>query len=86
METSISVETVSRELQELLEGLDPGQAVTLVDSSGAPVALVVPLRHGEGEPPEAHDWDAEWDALAERIDKAWKSEKSAVEIVSELRE
>ena len=31
------------------------------------------------------EWDEEWEALGREIDKAWKSEKSALEILSELR-
>lgn len=30
-------------------------------------------------------WDEEWEALGREIDKAWKSEKSALETLSELR-
>jgi hypothetical protein len=34
---------------------------------------------------EEKKWDEEWEALGREIDKAWKSEKSALEILSELR-
>jgi hypothetical protein len=37
------------------------------------------------KPMSPEEWLAEWDALTEEISKAWKSEKSAVELVSEMR-
>jgi hypothetical protein len=33
----------------------------------------------------AEEWLAEWDALTKEISKAWKSDKGAVEIISEMR-
>jgi hypothetical protein len=40
------------------------------------------LAHNEAEEKK---WDEEWEALGQEIDKAWKSKKSALEILSELR-
>lgn len=37
------------------------------------------------EKAEEIDWDAEWEAMARKIDSAWKSEKSALEIITEIR-
>lgn len=34
---------------------------------------------------EKDEWTEEWEALAQEIDKAWKSDKSALEILSEMR-
>ena len=48
------------------------------------MAVLVPLRYSE-EIAEEIDWDEEWQALAQRIDSAWKSEKSALQILSEMR-
>ena len=31
------------------------------------------------------DWDAEWQSLAKDIDSSWKSEKSVLEILTEVR-
>jgi hypothetical protein len=31
------------------------------------------------------DWDTRWDALAQKISQAWKSDKSAVEVLAEMR-
>jgi hypothetical protein len=48
------------------------------------MAVLVPLRSSENAGEET-DWDAEWQALAHEIDSAWKSEKSALEILAEMR-
>ncbi|HSD57816.1 MAG TPA: hypothetical protein VLB04_06510 [Methanotrichaceae archaeon] len=42
------------------------------------------MRHTLDEA-EKKKWDEEWEALGREIDKAWKSEKSALETLSELR-
>ncbi len=34
---------------------------------------------------EENEWTEEREALAQKIDKAWKSDKSALEILSEMR-
>jgi hypothetical protein len=46
------------------------------------MAVLVPLRSSEDVVKEI-DWDAEWLALAHEIDSAWKSKKSALEILAE---
>jgi hypothetical protein len=51
-----------------------------------PLAIVVSLKAAapaEVEP--APDWEARWDALAQKVSQAWKSDKSAVEILTEMR-
>ena len=37
------------------------------------------------EPLTPEEWMRQWDELSERISKAWDSDKSAAEIVSEMR-
>jgi len=86
MMTDVPVEAAAHKLGELLQSMESGQAVRVVGPGGEPLALVVSLREGRAPAKEGLDWDAEWDALAEKVGKAWKSEKSAVEIVSEMRE
>jgi hypothetical protein len=48
------------------------------------MAVLVPLRSSE-DVAEEFDWDAEWLTLAHEIDSAWKSEKSALQILAEMR-
>lgn len=88
MAAAISAETAGHELRGLLDRLHLGESLTLVDTSGRPVAVLISLRGDDEAAEEAMEWEAwkaEWDALAERIGKSWKSEKSAVQIVSEMR-
>ena len=35
--------------------------------------------------PDTIVWQNQWNQLAQRIDKAWKSDKSAVELLGEMR-
>ncbi len=35
---------------------------------------------------EEKEWTEEWEALAQKIDNAWKSDKSALEILTEMRD
>jgi len=58
----------------------------LVNSEGAPVAVMVSLKPAPTEAELVSDWEARWDALAQKVGQAWKSEKSAVEILMEMRQ
>jgi hypothetical protein len=82
---TLPIETAERDLRRLLEELDLGDTVTLIGSEGAPQALLVSLRPAPREAPAQSDWEARWDALAQQVSEAWKSEKSAVELLSEMR-
>lgn len=48
-------------------------------------ALRVPDEHLEKSVQPQEDWAAQWRAFAQRVDAAWKSPKSALEILSEMR-
>ena len=85
MPITLPIETAERDLRSLLEELNPGETVTLIGSGGMPQALLVShnpvLRDTETEA----DWETRWDALARQVSDAWQSEKSAVELLSEMR-
>ena len=83
--TIVPIETAERELRRLLEQLHLGETATLVSSEGTPEALLVSLRSGADQPKPVSDWEARWDALAQQVGQAWKSEKSGVEILAEMR-
>jgi prevent-host-death family protein len=85
MSTSVSLETAKHNLEGLLEKLHLGETVTLVNSEGTPVAVLISLKSTPNKPQLVSDWMAEWDALAQKISRAWKSDKSAVEILTEMR-
>jgi antitoxin (DNA-binding transcriptional repressor) of toxin-antitoxin stability system len=82
---TVPVETAERDLQHLLERLHLGETITLVSSEGMPLAVVVSLKPAPAEVEPASDWEARWDALAQKVSQAWKSDKSAVEILMEMR-
>ena len=82
---TVPVETAERDLQHLLEQLHLGETITLVNSEGTPLAIVVSLKPAPVEVEPASDWEARRDALAQKVSRAWKSDKSAVEILTEMR-
>ncbi|NQT53871.1 hypothetical protein HQ576_17580 [bacterium] len=85
MGENVSLKQAGRELKDLVEHLRPGESVRLCDANGEAVALLVSVRSETSEGTACSSWWARWDELAERIGRNWKSEKSAVEIVSEMR-
>lgn len=85
MSAVMPIETAEHDLRNLLEQLRLGETVTLVSSEGAPLALLVSLKPAPSKAEPDSDWDARWDALAHQVSLAWKSEKSAVEILAEMR-
>jgi len=82
---TVPVETAERDLKDLLEQLHLGETITLVSPEGTPLALVVSLKPPPVEVEPASDWEARWDALTQKVSQAWKSDKSAVEILTEMR-
>ncbi|MBM4031035.1 MAG: hypothetical protein FJ291_04535 [Planctomycetes bacterium] len=85
MATSVSVEAMGPELRQLIELLPEGETVEILGDAGEQVALLLTVKQGSEMPLSPDEWLAELDALAEEIGRAWKSEKSAVELVSEMR-
>jgi len=85
MSVTVPIETAERDLKSLLEKLRLGDTVTLVGSEGQPEALLVSLKAVPAKMRSLSDWEAQWDALTERVDQAWESDKSAVEILAEMR-
>ncbi len=84
MSVEVSVDSAKKNLEDILAKLPPGETATLIGPEGKPMAVLVPLRSSEFTTKEV-DWDSEWQALAHEIDSAWKSKKSALEILTEMR-
>jgi hypothetical protein len=82
---TLPIETAERDLRSLLEELNLGDTVTLIGSEGVPQALLVSLKPAPRGTPAGLDWEARWDDLAQQVGSAWQSEKSAVELLSEMR-
>lgn len=86
MAETIPVEIAARELGKLVGKLHGGETLTLVDSEGAPVAVLVSVRPGmPPKTPAAEGFWDRWEALAEEIGRAWDGEKSAVQVLAEMR-
>jgi hypothetical protein len=85
MSITLPIERAERDLRGLIGQLNRGETVTLIGTEGVPIALLVSLKPMPRENQEEADWDARWDALARQVGRAWKSEKSAVELLSEMR-
>ena len=84
MSVEVSVASAKKNLEDILARLSPGETATLIGPEGRPMAVLVPLKSSE-ESEEKIDWDAEWEAVAKEIDSAWKSKKSAIEVLTEMR-
>jgi hypothetical protein len=85
MSITLPIETAEKDLRSLLEELNLGETVTLIGAEGVPRALLVSLKPALREVQEEADWDARWDALARQVSQAWNSDKSAVELLTEMR-
>jgi antitoxin (DNA-binding transcriptional repressor) of toxin-antitoxin stability system len=84
MSVEVSVAAAKKNLEEILSKLLPGETATLISPEGKPMAVLVPLKSSE-DAAKVLDWDAEWEILAREIDLDWKSKKSALEILTEMR-
>ncbi len=85
MTIRVPIETAERDLRSLLEELGLGETATLVGSGGKPEALLISLRSVEREAETESDWEDRWDELARKVDRAWRSNKGAVETLTEMR-
>jgi antitoxin (DNA-binding transcriptional repressor) of toxin-antitoxin stability system len=84
VDASVEVDSVARDLKRVLEQLDIGESVTLVDSRGTPVAVLVSLR-SRGAQLADEDWDARWDLLAQQVSEKWQGDASALETLARMR-
>jgi len=85
MSEALPIKNAECNLEELLKGLPFGESITLIGPEGCPVALLVSLKPRRIEQKPIPDWDARMEALAQKVSRAWKGEKSAVEVLSEMR-
>jgi hypothetical protein len=85
MSIDVPVDEAARDLKGCLERLPCGHAMRLVDPDGQPVALVTSLREEPDSGFSYDEWEERWLALAQRIDKAWKSDKTALETLADMR-
>jgi antitoxin (DNA-binding transcriptional repressor) of toxin-antitoxin stability system len=85
MSEAMPIKNAEWNLEELLKGLSFGESITLTGPEGCPLALLVSLKPGKVMQKPAINWDSRMDDLAKKVSRAWKGEKSAVDILSEMR-
>jgi prevent-host-death family protein len=80
----IGIRELKARASDVVRAVKEQRARYVVTQRGEPVALIIPL---DALPTNKSD-DEVWERLmqlGEEISKGWKSEKSAVEILSEMR-
>jgi antitoxin (DNA-binding transcriptional repressor) of toxin-antitoxin stability system len=85
MSRNVSIEEASDDLKGLLDQLQPGEAIILIGDKGEPRAKLISVCPAQADAVGISDWMERWDALSEKVSKAWKSEKSALETLAEMR-
>ena len=84
MTEEIGIRELKKRVSEVVRAVKEKRARYVITQRGKPAALIIPL---DAEPP-TDKGDEVWDRLmqlGEEIGKGWQSEKSAVEILSEMR-
>ena len=80
----IGIRELKSRASEVVRAVKEDRARYVITQRGKPAALIVPL---DAAPPEKST-DEVWERLmkiGEEVAKGWQSEKSAVEILSEMR-
>jgi len=80
----IGIRELKSRASEVVRAVKEERARYVITQRGKPAALIIPL---DAAPPEKSD-DEVWERLmkiGEELGKGWQSEKSAVEILSEMR-
>jgi len=72
MTIRVPIETAERDLRALLDELSLGETATLLGSEGVPEALLISLKSTERQAQSGDDWEARWDALAQKVSSAWQ--------------
>jgi len=84
MTEEIGIRELKKRVSEVVRAVKENRARYVITQRGVPAALIIPL---DAEPP-IDKGDEVWEKLVqlgEEIGKGWQSEKSAVEILSEMR-
>lgn len=90
--TIVPMKELPAHLVELIHGLNAGESLTFVSELGEPEAVLVAidseqesLQTNQHIEPIRDEWFADWDRMARAIAKDWKINKSAVDVLSEMR-
>ncbi len=83
---SVPLERAKANLDEVLAQLGPGETITLVDAQGQPVVAMTSLQpQHQLEAVSPDEWWAGWQSLIQEVDETWEGEKSAVDVLLEMR-
>jgi prevent-host-death family protein len=80
----IGIRELKARASELVRSVKERHARYLITRRGKPVAILLPVEAVPPQPDPDEVW-ARLEALGEEIARNWQSEKSAVEILSEMR-
>lgn len=84
MTEEIGIRELKKRVSEVVRAVKEQRARYVITQRGKPAALIIPL---DAEPP-LDKGDEVWENLMkirDELGKGWQSEKSAVEILSEMR-
>ena len=84
MTEEIGIRDLKKRVSEVVRAVKEKRARYVITQRGKPAALIIPL---DAEPP-IDKGDEVWENLMkirDELGKGWQSEKSAVEILSEMR-
>jgi prevent-host-death family protein len=80
----IGIRELKSRASEVVRAVKEERARYVITQRGKPAAMIVPLDAAPSEKSADEVWER-LQQLGEEISKGWKSEKSAVEILSEMR-
>jgi prevent-host-death family protein len=81
----IGIRELKSRASEVVRAVKEERTRYVITQRGKPAALIIPM---DAAPPEKDSDDEVWERLMkiiEELGKGWQSEKSAVEILSEMR-
>jgi len=84
MTEEIGIRELKTRVSEVVRAVKETRARYIVTQHGKPAALIIPL-DAEIKKTDTDEVWARLEKLGEEIAKGWQSEKSAVEILSEMR-
>jgi len=100
MSDAILLDQAAQNLRGVLARLSLGEALTLADEAGRPVALLVSLQTEapdqisvptqqtqtpQGQTPPSQTWLAQWQEMARAIGTDWPVGQSAADVLAEMR-
>lgn len=85
MTLALPIEKAKKELDELVQQMHQGDTLTLINSQGEPVAVLISVKFSAPGAVLPHEREKQWKALAKEVGKAWKGLRGAVETLTGMR-